>query len=148
MSKTRTTAPVAPAAPVVDLNLTQAPIEQPDFVAATLDLAAEAAAAPVVVAARRGRTSPFGEAQIVEVLVAANPKKASGKSRARFDLYRTGMTVGEYLTACVALEGARAWPRHRYLADLHWDSERKFVVTHPAGTNLAAEADAEETQEA
>lgn len=117
--------------PMVDAELSAD--DTPDYVTETLNLAEQVAAAPVVAEpARRGRTSPFGEAMVVEVLVAANPKKASGKSRARFDLYRTGMTIGAYLDACVALEGARAWARHRYLADLHWDTERNFVAVHPA----------------
>jgi len=52
--------------------------------------AAAAAAKKAKVNARLNR--------VISVLV-ANPKKPSSKSFARFNLYRNGMTVGEYVKA-------------------------------------------------
>lgn len=47
--------------------------------------------------------------------VAPNPKKAGSASHARFELYKVGMTVDEF----VAAGGT--------IADVKWDSERGFI---------------------
>ena len=54
-------------------------------------------------------------AREIRVLVTSNPKQVNSKSRARFDLYRDGMTVEEYLAA------GGIWP------DIRWDLERGFI---------------------
>lgn len=98
----------------------------------------QAAPAPQV-----GRRSDIDEKSVVELLKASNPKRAGGVSRARFDLYRTGMTVGEYLDAAFALEKDKSYgrKRFRYLADIRWDTERSFIRLHPAGTVLSVAED-------
>jgi hypothetical protein len=54
--------------------------------------------------------------------VVANPKR--GKSALRFALYRTGMTVQEYIEACERLNS----PNHA-LFDITWDTDpkRRFI---------------------
>lgn len=59
----------------------------------------------------------------ITVLV-ANPKRAGSNAHARFALYRTGMTVGEYLDKCEALQGES---RYIYRSDLRWDTARDFI---------------------
>jgi prevent-host-death family protein len=54
-------------------------------------------------------------------LVNENPK--SGKSHDRFSLYRTGMTVAEYISAVVA-QGEK---ERLALNDLCWDINRQFI---------------------
>lgn len=44
-----------------------------------------------------------------------NPKQKGSKSAARFDLYRDGMTVLEYVEA------------GGYSADIPWDTQREFI---------------------
>ena len=53
--------------------------------------------------------------QTITLLVTENPKREGSASRERFRLYRTGMTVKEYLQA----GGSRA--------DLRWDSQHNFI---------------------
>lgn len=63
---------------------------------------------------------------IVTVLV-PNPKRPGSLTHARFELYRTGQTVGEFLAA-----GGRR-------VDLKWDEEHKFVSISPATAKVADE---------
>jgi hypothetical protein len=51
----------------------------------------------------------------ITVLVAANPKRPGSATHARFELYRTGMTVAEFLAA-----GGRS-------VDLAWDEGHGFI---------------------
>lgn len=61
---------------------------------------------------------------VITVLVDRNPKQ--GKSRARFDLYRTGMTIAEY--------GEAVRNRRYAVHDIHWDIEYGHIsVTLPDG---------------
>ena len=55
----------------------------------------------------------------IKVLVESNPKRPSGKSHARFELYKTGMTTEEYIAA--------VGDRSKATADLKWDEERKYI---------------------
>lgn len=64
---------------------------------------------------------------ILDVNAFTNPKRKNSASYKRFELYKAGMTVGEYLDACVAHDGENAKPRYRYLADIRWDVERGFI---------------------
>ncbi len=63
---------------------------------------------------------------IVTVLV-PNPKRPGSLIHARFQLYQTGQTVGEFLAA-----GGRR-------VDLKWDEEHKFVSISPATAKVADE---------
>jgi hypothetical protein len=58
----------------------------------------------------------------IRLLVARNPKR--GASRLRYDQYKDGMTVGEYIKACDVL-GIPNYAKH----DIVWDSDpkRKFI---------------------
>ena len=53
-------------------------------------------------------------ARVITLLVAENPKR--GASAQRYALYRTGMTVGEYLAA-----GGRS-------KDINWDVAREYIT--------------------
>jgi len=56
----------------------------------------------------------------IRKLVKVNPKR--GDSRSRFDQYRTGMTVQEYIYACESL----GVPNYA-LFDITWDTQRNFI---------------------
>jgi hypothetical protein len=56
----------------------------------------------------------------IRKIVAGNPKK--GKSALRFALYRTGMTVQDYIRSCDEIGMANL-----ALFDITWDTERKFI---------------------
>jgi len=61
---------------------------------------------------------------IIVVKTTTNPKRAGSKARERFAIYRTGMTVGEYVRRC-ELE---AVPRPKdALLDIAWDVEHGFI---------------------
>jgi hypothetical protein len=55
-----------------------------------------------------------GQGRIIEVLV-ANPKREGSQTYARFNLYQTGMTVGEFLAA-----GGKS-------VDIAWDEAHGFI---------------------
>ena len=74
--------------------------------------AAPAARAPAPAAAPDGRR--------ITVLAPTNPKRPGSAAHARFALYRTGMTVAEFVAA-----GGRA-------VDLNWDVPHKFIRVDPA----------------
>lgn len=70
------------------------------------------------VAARRD-----GDDRIITVQVDKNPKTIGSRSHGRFAMYRTGMTLGEYIDA-VKKSG-----RNRRLAvrDVNWDREHQYI---------------------
>jgi hypothetical protein len=53
--------------------------------------------------------------RIITVLVSENPKKVGSKSYDRFNLYKTGMTVAEYVAA------------GGFLGDIRWDVRHGFI---------------------
>jgi len=59
----------------------------------------------------------------IKVLAPNNPKREGSKSRLRFDLYRTGMTIAEYYLAC---EQAGQNPRIFHW-DINWDLDHRFI---------------------
>lgn len=70
------------------------------------------------IANKRARTKPQPAAddkRVITVLVKDNPKRPGSKSHARFALYKTGMTVGEFLAA-----GGTS-------GDVAWDARHKFI---------------------
>jgi len=73
--------------------------------------------APAPAKSRSGSKVHYPADHRVLVVATGNPKRAGSASAARFALYHDGMTVGEYVAACTALEGAH--PRHRQ--DVLWD---------------------------
>lgn len=62
---------------------------------------------------RRGRQPNIAGTAKIKVLVKENPKRA--KAAERFDLYKNGMTVDEYIAA----GGTRA--------DINWDVKQQFI---------------------
>lgn len=145
MSKKQNAGQIETLEPAVDLSETQAEIQQPDFVVEQLDLAEQAAETPTAAPAEaRGRKATYADSDLIEVVVAANPKKPSGASYHRFNLGATGMTVGAYIKACVAAGTDEAKKATRLAhTDLRWNVDHKFWAVHPAGTVIGEpEADA------
>jgi hypothetical protein len=59
----------------------------------------------------------------ITVLVPNNPKQLGTQANRRFALYRSGMTVDEYYSAC-----GEAKENVKYAAkDIEWDQDRKFI---------------------
>lgn len=68
-----------------------------------------------------GTPNPIEEERVITVMAAGNPKKVGSAARERFALYKTGMTVGQFLAA----GGSRA--------DIRWDSSHGFIkIDNPA----------------
>jgi hypothetical protein len=59
----------------------------------------------------------------IRILVSENPKEAGSDSSVRFDQYRAGMTIQEYIDACDKLNV----PNYA-LSDITWDAERHFIA--------------------
>lgn len=81
------------------------------------------------VAANQSKSNNGPEPQIaatakITVLSPQNPKRPHSASFQRFALYRTGMTVGEYLAAAVALQGGK---QGRWRQDLSYDEKHGFI---------------------
>lgn len=66
--------------------------------------------------ARPGRKPEYADDDLIESIVAENPKKEGTKAHERFALYKKGMSVAEFITA----------GGHR--SDLSWDVEHKFIT--------------------
>jgi hypothetical protein len=69
------------------------------------------------------------EQMVIRVLKEAFKR---GKSRDRFSLYRTGMTVEAYVSACKKTDS----PQYA-LNDITWDLEHGFIDLLPPGTKLS-----------
>lgn len=61
----------------------------------------------------------------IRVLASENPKREGSDSSVRFDQYRTGMTVQEYIDACDQLKV----PNYA-LSDITWDLERHYIALY------------------
>ncbi len=61
------------------------------------------------------KRKPLADGMVITMLVESNPKRRWGTAYNRFDLYREGMTVGEFL----ALGGTRG--------DLWYDQDHDFI---------------------
>lgn len=63
---------------------------------------------------------------IIKLKVSENPKKPGSKTRQRFALYRSGMTVEDYCDAC---RNAKVPRSQDALLDITWDSapEHGFI---------------------
>lgn len=70
----------------------------------------------------RSRHVPIPESHVIRLRVAENPKRAGSPSHRRFELYREGMTVKEFLKA-----GGRR-------ADLAWDVEKGWIAVEAPPT--------------
>lgn len=81
----------------------------------------------------RGRPAREADLDVIELLAAENPKRAGTKTWHRFALYKTGMTVAEFLEA-----GGRR-------VDLSWDAQRQFIRIVATADWVAEPAPVEET---
>lgn len=61
------------------------------------------------------KRKPLSDDMVITMLVESNPKRPWGAAYKRFDLYREGMTVGEFLV----LGGTRG--------DLWYDQDHDFI---------------------
>ena len=93
----------------------QKPLAERIAEAAAARKAAAAAKKPAKKGGRRGPAGTYADTAKITVVVTENPKKAGTASHTRFAVYKTGMTVAEFLKA----GGKRA--------DLDWDVSHKFV---------------------
>ena len=84
---------------------------------------APAAAHPV-------REAKYAETDVITVLPKGEKNPKRGASALRFAAYKTGMTVGAYLDACLALQPEES--RYRWRADLAWDVKREYISVAPA----------------
>ncbi len=71
-----------------------------------------------------------GDADIIELRVTDNPKRAGSMASRRFALYRDGMTVSAYLRACEGLDQPDVARKSR--DDLKWDVAHGFIRIIPA----------------
>lgn len=69
------------------------------------------------------RNDPVDLKCVIEVLV-PNPKKPGSRAFVRFELYKTGQTVDDFLKA----GGQRV--------DVNWDLDHDFIRCHQPGTRL------------
>lgn len=65
---------------------------------------------------------------IVRLVVTENPKNKNTASRARFDLYKDGMTVRDYCVAADKLESEKGNGATHYMKDIRWDQEKNFIT--------------------
>jgi hypothetical protein len=72
--------------------------------------------------------SKINQNQKIVVVAQSNPKRPNSKSAQRFALYQTGMTVAEFKAAGGTL------------ADITWDSERKFIALVDEVSNSLSES--------
>lgn len=69
----------------------------------------------------------FTGTEKVKLLVSENPKRPSGKSYKRFNLYKNGMTVAAYCEAAAKFEEADGNTARHYMKDIKWDIEHGFI---------------------
>lgn len=70
----------------------------------------------------------FADAEVIRAVVDKNPKRGATALRFQLLLDKGTMTVGEYLDACVVLEGENARERYGYRVDISWDVEHGFTA--------------------
>lgn len=69
-----------------------------------------------------------GDMRTITILSKGNPKQLRSKSHARFELYRNGMTVGQYVRAV----GELGRKRRVAIRDIFWDIEHEHIsLTDP-----------------
>lgn len=129
------------AAPTAELKVSETGIatdaEVPAFLlkgrvsGAVAEVVPEAAPAPVKPARVRkdkpakaeGSTRTRRDLSATIAAVVANPKKPGSRSFFRFELYKAGATIGEFIAACVAA----GYPESEAKADISWDSRKGFI---------------------
>jgi len=87
--------------------------------------------------AKRGFTPSPEDQRRIKLLQPLNPKR--GKSATRYAQYRNGMTIAEYISACVSRGLVESGTHCR--ADILWDTSHGFIeVLPPAVEELAEQA--------
>jgi len=64
---------------------------------------------------KRGRAAKYPDEAKITLLAKENPKREGSASHKRFGLYKTGMTVGEFIS------------KGGTLADVAWDARKNFI---------------------
>jgi hypothetical protein len=70
-----------------------------------------------------------GDVDSVIELIKPNPKQRGSKCYERYERYRNGMTVRQYIEGCAT----RPRPNDAWI-DLNWDEARRFIRIHPPGS--------------
>lgn len=78
----------------------------------------------------------YTEDQVIHLLVKENPKRADTMAARKFGCYREGITVGQYLDACVKLGLGKA--RHRFHSSLKYDVTHGYIKIGSAKAASAA----------
>ncbi len=69
--------------------------------------------------AKRGRVGTLTGNEVITVIALVNPKREGSASAARYNHYRTGMTVDQYGAACR--------DRKKAIRDVQWDLKAGFI---------------------
>jgi hypothetical protein len=69
------------------------------------------------------RRAREGDDRTITVVADSNPKAKGSKSARRFGLYKTGMTVGQYVEAASKIGGGR----RKAIRDITWDTAHGFI---------------------
>lgn len=97
----------APPAPD-EAEPTEEPAAEPEQAAQTIE-------ETIPTMGERGRPRREDSLDTIELLTESNPKRPGSATHARFELYKTGMTVADFLAA-----GGRR-------VDLRWDADHQFI---------------------
>lgn len=68
--------------------------------------------------------TPKGDQRRITVLAEKNPKRPGTAAHARFELYKTGQTVEDFVAACMKKFGDK---RSKPIRDIGWDISMKFI---------------------
>lgn len=78
---------------------------------------------PGWVLADEGETPAVADGRRIYLRVERSPKQPGSKSEERFLLYRSGMTVGDYVKACAD----KGYKRRVAIRDIGWDELHGFI---------------------
>lgn len=68
----------------------------------------------------------YQDFHLITLVAETNPKRDGSLAHARFALYSTKKTVGEFLDAAHELEPNK--PRWKFIQDLHWDVRHGYIT--------------------
>jgi hypothetical protein len=77
----------------------------------------------IVDAGKAARSVRDGDESKITVVADSNPKARGSKSHKRFGLYKTGMTVADYVAAASKLGGGR----RKAIRDITWDVAHGYI---------------------
>lgn len=83
---------------------------------------------PGWVLSSQDETPEVGDGRRIYLLTERSPKQPGSKSEVRFLLYRSGMTVGEYVAACAKA----GYKRRIAIRDIGWDTLHGFIEVREA----------------